>query len=602
MSTLRPEFDSSLVNKSINDIFYRRSNFYYFLGKVNNWQGSVPAEIPNTYQDDTLIRDNILYMKRVSPNDASIVVKKYVWTSKVWDQWDHTQDMFDKEFYCINSEFNVYKCLNNNNSSVSIVEPTGTSLGITSTSDGYTWKYLYNIPSFKRTKFIDNNYLPVQKALTDTFYSKGAVSQVMVNNGGTGYTSNPQTTIVATGGTTGDTAILIPTINSNGEIVKVTIARAGTNYTTAPVLSVNQVGSSGTGKYGNTTAKLKAIIYNGSVVNVTIEDPGINYPRDISTQITVTGDGIGASFVPVIYNGVILDVIVDNPGYGYSTITLSVSGTGAGASLTAVLAQSDFISDQSYVEQSAVQGAIYAIKITEQGNNYSNNTIVTITGDGTGATAAPIIQDGKVSYIYLTSYGSGYTYANITITDSTRAIQQSNINAVAYAILPPVKGHGYDVVKELYADTMCIYTIIRDDMELNLLSQDYRQYGLLKDPLDIETNRKINNSSALIAFTISLDSTTNIEIDSILLNNNTRYRVISKTSTTVLVQQNSSIFKMPQGVLISESNPTNTWTIRNVVFNSSANKYSGDLLYTSNTDPLIPSEQQSIVVRSFIKL
>lgn len=602
MSTLRPEFDTSLVNKSINDIFYRRSNFYYFLGKVNSWQGATPSDIPNTCQNDTLIRDNILYLKRVSPNDASIVTPKYLWTSKVWDQWDHTLDMSTKQFYCINSQYNVYKCLNNNNGGISTTEPQGTSLGVISTSDGYLWKYLYNVPSFKRTKFIDNSYIPVQKAITDTFYSKGAVSQVMVNNGGSGYTSNPQTTIVAVGGTTGDTAILIPSINSNGEIVKVTIARAGTNYTTAPTLTVNQVGNSGIGKYGNPSAKLKAIIYNGSVVNVTIEDPGINYPRDISTQINVTGDGIGASFIPVIYNGVILDVIIDNPGYGYSNIKLTVTGVGSSASVSAILAQSDFVSDQSYVEQSIVQGAIYSIKVTEQGNNYSNNTTISIIGDGTGATASPIIQDGKVTSIYMTSYGVGYTYANVVIRDSTRPINQSNIDATCYAILPPINGHGYDCVKELYADTLCIYTNIKDDTELNLLSQDYRQYGLLKDPLDIQTNRKINNSSALVVFTISLDSTTNIEIDSILLNNNTRYRVISKTSNTVLLQQNSSIYKTPQGILISESNPSNTWTIRNVLLNSTANKYSGDLLYTSNTDPLIPSGQQSIVVRSFIKL
>jgi len=50
--------------------------------------------------------------------------------------------------YVMTSARNVYKCLSNNNSALSTVEPTGdytSSNGNIATSDGYIWKYMYNI-------------------------------------------------------------------------------------------------------------------------------------------------------------------------------------------------------------------------------------------------------------------------------------------------------------------------------------------------------------------------------------------------------------------------------------------------------------------------
>ena len=602
MSTIRPEFATSLITKSINDIFYRRSNFFYFLGKVDDWSGQVPTDISNTVYDDNSIRDNILYVKRVSSNDVSLVVPKYVWSSKVWDQWDHTVDMSTKSFYCINSEFNVYKCLSNNNGGISTIEPTGMTYDVIKTSDGYIWKYMYNIPAFKRSKFIDQNYIPVQKALTDTFYSKGSISQVIVNSGGSGYASTLSTTISVTGGTTGQSAVLVPGLNSNGEIIKVSIINGGTDYTTAPTLTVNQIGTTGTGKYGNATAKLKAVIYNGSVVNVSIEDPGINYPSNTTTVITVSGDGTNASLIPIVYYGSIVDVVIDNPGNNYTTTSLSITGTGIGASISAILAQPDFISDQAYVEQTTVKGAIYATSIKESGNNYTSNTRAVITGDGTGAAANVEIYDGKIKRVYMTSYGSGYTYATISIVDDTRVFQTGYVDAIVNVILPPLNGHGFDAVKELYSNTMCVYTSIKNISELNILGQEYRQYGLLKDLLDIQTNRKILAESGVLTFTVGVDSTSNIPLDSILLNGLTKYRVISKTSFTVTLQQISSIYKTPQGVLTLESNPSLTWSIKSSTLNSTINKYSGDLLYAKITDPLVPSSQQSLTIRSFISV
>jgi len=60
-------------------------------------------------------------------------------------------------------------------------------------------------------------------------------------------------------------------------------------------------------------------------------------------------------------------------------------------------------------------GVITEINITKEGSGYINEPLVTITGDGTGATAKAIIGGGVVSGIEITNGGTGYTTATVTI-------------------------------------------------------------------------------------------------------------------------------------------------------------------------------------------
>jgi len=106
------------------------------------------------------------------------------------------QKLEECNFYVVTEDFNVYKCLDNNNNSLSTVKPTATSIIPTTTSDGYVWKFMYNIPINLRIKFLSNEQMPVVSALTNQFYSNGAMDSIIINNKGSGYTS---ATITVTG-------------------------------------------------------------------------------------------------------------------------------------------------------------------------------------------------------------------------------------------------------------------------------------------------------------------------------------------------------------------------------------------------------------------
>jgi hypothetical protein len=680
-NSIRHDFHSDVATIISDDIQYQHSKYYYYLGKVEPWgiyDISPSIMQPDSDLENNTIRSNIVYIKSISPNDVSLVINRYNWESGiVFDSWDHTKNMEPLKFYCVTEDNNVYKCLDNNGGIASTSKPTGNSFYTTSTADGYTWKYMYNIPAFKRIRFSSLNYIPVQRSLTDSFYNKGSIDDVVVTNSGSGYNNNQVTTLIITGATTGSGAAGTLTVGPTGNIIGVNITNGGSGYTAGvniafttsagvngkgsaiisagivtgmsivapgvgyvngdvinftvggasvfpmvsrvtgsvntvkilsegagyispPSITISTTGPTGTGKYGNSTALFTSTIYQGKLVGVNIIDPGVLYSTDITTTISVQGDGTGAEFSPVIMNGEIVGVIVENPGTGYTTIKLNVIGDGTDANLTPLLSTSDFISDQSIVEQTTIPGAIYSVKIVEEGNNYSSNTVVTISGDGTGATGIAHITDGKIKKIQITNHGTDYTYANVVVTDSSRNVYGNNIDVFAYVTLPPAGGHGINAVSELFGSTLSINSSLRQETSLSNLYQDYRQFGILKNPTN-QSNKKFLSTSSLIAYEVEFSSVLGLVKDEILILNNIKFRVISSIGNIVTLQQLGIKYIDPIGVFVADSENTRQYNSINVIKYPEVNKYSGKLIYSSNESPFSFSEEQGIIIKTFLK-
>lgn len=687
MASLRPEFHTNLVSTVQDGILYQQKHLYYFLGNIEPWADdqNPPVEPPLTQHGDTTIRDNIIFLGRVNPSDAALVVPRYNWESgEVFAQWDHTQNMVGEQFYCITDEFNVYKCLYNNRDALSTVKPTGTSLNPLETSDGYVWKFMYGVAPFKRTKFLSDEFIPVQRALTESFLNKGAIETVAVSNGGSGYIEAPLTSIeveqtssttgsgalarvsavgqygelqgieiisAGVGYTAGSTATIISvygvgatlqTVNSlnglltsvqivnpgtnykvddvvdikvggavltpivsavTGSIVDVVIENPGTGYQSNPTLIVRQFGNAGRGKFGGGSAVIKSVVGGGSVRHVVIEDPGIDYPKDSSTTIFVEGDGEGAVITPIVSNGIIKGVIVENTGENYTYAKLRVLGEGTGASLIAALGGIEATPLQSLVEQTTVDGAIYSINVTNAGQGYSSNTQVVISGDGIGATATAVVNsNGTIDGVEMTNFGQQYSYANISFVDSARPSPTSLVDAQAYATLPPRGGHGIDAPRELLADTVCIYTAIRGDALLVAANQNYRQYGLIEDPLNIITNARASAPSNLITFRVTVSSVTGLLPGDVIDCARKYYRIVKIEGNDIVLIQMSSIYRQPVGSFFVVGNPVTTYNILDITLSPEVDKYSGNLMYVTNEPPFTTTETQSVAIRTYLKL
>ena len=186
---------------------------YIFIGNSIAYsnEASVPSIVESVSQND-LAFDNMIAAKRVRASDVNLVIPRVNWeANKKYRQFDGQISIEDsitgntsqnlKPMYVMNSAKNVYKCLSNNESALSTEEPTGdytTSSGIIrKDSDGYIWKYMYNVRA--ENKFLNATHMPVptrnnQSSEVDTVFNlspagvvNGELTTVIMTNGGSGY-------------------------------------------------------------------------------------------------------------------------------------------------------------------------------------------------------------------------------------------------------------------------------------------------------------------------------------------------------------------------------------------------------------------------------
>jgi len=727
------------------------------------------------------------------------------------------QKLEDSLFYVVTDEFNVYKCLDNNRNAVSTVKPTSTTVDPIVLSDGYMWKFMYNVPIALRNKFVTDDYIPVITALRNQFYSSGQLQTIRVDAGGSGYTSGAITvqgdgnnqadpiyltgitlssggsgyvsptvsidppftgvaawqasTLVLTGqklsfnnniyevavsGTTtttgpvhrfntvangtaalkyvGTQATATATINGSGTITALTlygllrtiqVLSGGSGYTSAPAITVGTLWTASTaltlnsqvyyannlytvttagtthastppshttGAVANGTATLtwvgypataKAILSVTSIIRFDVTDPGLGYNAaptiNIGTQwtastavtigqqiyfsnrlytvasagtthastapthlsgtvsngtatltyvgvqatatstikygagysskptITVSGSpGTGANItftsedstarlIPIFDGGQLTSVQIDDPGVGYTFANLNVTGNGTGALISADLSPGDVNTLQATIELLTVDGRIMNIPVISGGWGYGGTPTVTITGDGTGAVATATVVNGAVTKLTMTSYGSGYRYANVVISGT-------GYGAKARAIISPFGGHAKEALNNFYARTLMFYSNISQDKNQGFdVNNDYRQLGIIKNPRQYGSTNSLTSILASTCWVIS--ATTNTALfpaDSIITksSDSTRFRIVTNTGTAMLVQaiDNASI-----AIGNNFTNAAADVFTASAVTPPTADKYSGDLMFIDNRAAFTPTADQTVTLRTVIR-
>lgn len=281
--------------------------------------------------------------KKIDAQSVSHVVPRYNWTSgTVYSMFRDTDtDMYFRPFYVLTNEFNVYKCLYNNKGSASTVKPTGFSTSPFTTSDGYTWKYMYTISLGEANKFLTAVHMPVK----------------YIKNGD--------------GSTESDRQLAVQNAAVNGSIEVVETVGVGSNY----LQVANGVVEAG----GRLSIRLSAAssdgvspidnIYNGSSVYI------------------ISGTGAGQLRRIVDYAGTTKTLVVNTafqttPNTDSRVIispTITIIGDGAGA--------------KAYTRVDPTTGAIANVSMIDTGSNYTRaRALITANSiHGSGATANVVI-------------------------------------------------------------------------------------------------------------------------------------------------------------------------------------------------------------------
>ena len=136
--------------------------------------------------------------------------------------------------------------------------------------------------------------------------------------------------------------------------------------------------------------------------------------------------------------------------------------------------------NQWSVQQNAIDGAVYNIKIVTGGTGYTTAPTVTVTGDGMDLAATATVAGGAVTEINITDVGTGYKRCDIELTGG------NGTGATARAVLGPPGGFGSDPRNDLRAHHITLSLTLRgpDGMGDFIIGNDYRQIGIIKNPYD----------------------------------------------------------------------------------------------------------------------
>jgi hypothetical protein len=310
---------------------------YVFVGNHLPYANeSSPNPIVDSVNDEKLAWENMIAAKKITGNDVELVIPKLSWTANTkYKQYDDLIDLDDlltgnnslnvKPMYVFTSQRNVYKCLSNNSSANSTVEPTGdytSSNGNIATSDGYIWKYMFNVkPS---NKFLASDWIPAPTSTSQLDYNinpigvvNGELTTIVVENTGSGFYENNVAVIpIFSTGCTRLTLANTTNVAANMTVSGTGIA-PGTFISRIDVPNNNIFLSTATTAAGggNTTANQIAL----------------------TTRIFIDGDGTGAvAAASINANGFLTKVTVTTIGINYSRANAFVYGTGSNASVRVI--------------------------------------------------------------------------------------------------------------------------------------------------------------------------------------------------------------------------------------------------------------------------
>lgn len=333
----------------------------------------------------------------------------------------------DSNFYIMTDDFNVYKCIDNNNNSVSTVKPTGSSVNPILSQDGYIWKFMYNVPINLRSKFLTDEQIPVVSALTNQFYSNGTVDNVIINNKGRDYTT-ATITVTGDGFRPEDPTFL----------TGVTVSAGGADFVT-PVLNIGDPVNDASSFIADSTVFLGQRIFNTSFDFYEVVTPGVVSSTQPTHKVGIVQNGAAAlrfvgtrakgtitvedgAVTAVSLTGAVREINLITGGSGYTNApTVNFSG-GGGSSAAGVC------------KMNTLAGSVLFVSITNPGDNYTSDPTVTFGEEFPLETAVLIGEQYFIAGRLYTITGAGTT--SDTAPTHTSGSETNGTATVTHAGIP----------------------------------------------------------------------------------------------------------------------------------------------------------------------
>ena len=149
-----------------------------------------------------------------------------------------------------------------------------------------------------------------------------------------------------------------------------------------------------------------------------------------------------------------------------------------------------------------MNGQLQKVYIENGGTQYSDATGVPIIGDGQGATVNITTTNGVITGAEIATGGYGYTFGFVDLKGT------SGTAAKLIPIIPPSRGHGYDIYKELGTDRVLLYARFDDSTRDFPTNTEFAQVGILKNPTQFSSDSIYTEQSYSGLYALRFDPST----------------------------------------------------------------------------------------------
>tara|TARA_B100000035_G_scaffold233301_1_gene201530 strand:- start:681 stop:1871 length:1191 start_codon:yes stop_codon:yes gene_type:complete len=148
---------------------------------------------------------------------------------------------------------------------------------------------------------------------------------------------------------------------------------------------------------------------------------------------------------------------------------------------------------------------IRTVYIAAEGANYANGLgqEFDLIGDGTGGKVRVDVEGGKITNTTVVSGGKDYSYAFVDLGSINSNTTGTSANLVP--IIPPSKGHGFDVYKELGTDRVLVYARFDDSTKDFPVDTSFAQVSIVKNPTKVGTSDIYTENTFSGLFSLKLD-------------------------------------------------------------------------------------------------
>tara|TARA_B100002019_G_scaffold275617_1_gene273677 strand:- start:7567 stop:9138 length:1572 start_codon:yes stop_codon:yes gene_type:complete len=134
-------------------------------------------------------------------------------------------------------------------------------------------------------------------------------------------------------------------------------------------------------------------------------------------------------------------------------------------------------------DSSRNENQIKKVYIENRGSGYviPDGTTANLVGDGSGGRVSLNVDNsGRITDVTVIAGGKNYTFALVDLGTTSTTVP--SVFAQLIPIIPPSKGHGFDVYQELGADKILIYARFDDSTKDFPVDSKFAQIGILKNP------------------------------------------------------------------------------------------------------------------------